>query len=333
MTCAYCGSDDESDRICESGHHLCDRHGYARCPIPNCGANTKGMMKAAFVDPFLDIGRALIPKQGSAATTSTGSGGCGGVLGGLIVLGVAAIAIYWFVTIVLPVLLAIVATLALVTVLFYVLRFCGRTFGWAATLKGLALAILVPLIIVGYIAAFVGDFEVATDGVQGYAEPRSIAAQCGPSLSEGDNLSFVGAPQTSDNLEGRWAHVSVKGSNCWLPYERLTFQRGLWMTLVGKIARLSSTLDEDRLARIRALGDLDQQTLQLQRMGSWEQLAQLGQRLRQEQSQVSATIATRVEEADERLLFGRLLVTFCRAPVSCREDLFRRILGLHVPSV
>lgn len=287
----------------------------------------------------LDQERRDIAAQAASArrfSFSTGSSSESDVMGkgcaSIVILFLIGSAIYWFVTVVLPILLMIAAGVVALAIVFKVFQFCVRTFGLSATLKGLAVVTVGPAMVVAYIANFVGDFEAVGGGPAGHVEPNTRSTPCGAIVSEGDNLTFADPARTADNLEGRWALIAVRGHRCWVPYNRLEYQRGIFMSLVNLAAGLRTTTDDHRAARTAALRALDQETAALQAVGQWSVLAARGRQLRGVNALVSPATALRIEEADAREVFAQQLEAFRNAPDYARGTLYARARALPFPT-
>ena len=94
------------------------------------------------------------PSFGGSSSSSVDGGT---ILSWLIAAGLVIVAIYWFVTVVLPVLIAIAAGFFVLKYGFIALRASIRRYGAASTFRALGLAIGIPSAIAGYVMAFTGD--------------------------------------------------------------------------------------------------------------------------------------------------------------------------------
>jgi hypothetical protein len=185
----------------------------------------------------------------------------------------------------------------------------------ATSSRGGGAGVLIVLAMLGggviwYIAKFTGDFEARRDGVVAHVEPAADSATCGDAMDDGDNLTCVHGSdgcETTDELDGRWVKVERKDNKCWVSYADVTFQHGMFMSLVGKVFHLKTT-DEVNAAAIASYADaLSKKAPQLRAQGNWPELARIAGRTRGKNLPLSSEAKEAIDEGADRVHYADLL--------------------------
>ncbi|MFZ4576371.1 MAG: hypothetical protein ACOYN0_18450 [Phycisphaerales bacterium] len=312
----------------------CGYMGTSGRDCPRCGHRIAPNVAQVFVDPFLDVLQA--PFKGNSRAQGS-SAGCSSAVVGLLGLTLAAWAIYFFLTVILPILLMIAAGIFALWLTVKIFRICVKRFGLATTVKGFAiffgLAIGGPLTFIWYREHFMGDFEADHASVTLRSSPASSASQCSVRLDEGNNLSCSEKDCAArDTLEGRWIAVERDGETCWAAYRDVRYQRGIVMWLVNHVVALRSTRDDD--ARIVE----EQRTLLARRVDglfqqrNWQGFVELSGPIIAAGVQVPVATAVRIEEGLSRARYAEALARLESANPTEREPFIAFARALPAPA-
>lgn len=265
----------------------------------------------------------------SGGSSSAGSNGCAVIIAACIVIAL----LWWFITVVLPILLAIAATVAGVALVLWILRACVRRFGWGPTLVGAFCSVAVPTLAYGYWELFMGDFEANRADVVAHTEPVRSAGACGSSLREGHNLTCVskGCPPR-DTVEGRWVQVFVSDAACWVSYGDVRFQHGVVLSALDRMGMLARTDQDDARARDAQQAALELRTEQLAGRGDLQTMLALARGHATASIAIPTSVAARFDDALSRARYAELLSASDAAEMHERPWYFAQAAALPAPS-